>query len=210
MTNTVAIPSVISSGLARGFRPVLRSALPPSASTRSLSLVSASQALSDYVPGSSAVSAGIVINLDSPAMVTASSLASPVPSSCPDASAAPHDSDDEEHKTALDMMRTQREEATSLAADRIVEIENARADLDVSNATIQRRNASLVSAREETKKLREELVRVNVEACAVSLLRRDNHKLRNDLKDKDAEITCLRELLIVIRDTASGGLPSSL
>lgn len=86
---------------------------------------------------------------------------------------------------------------------------DAHADLDVANATIKRRNTTLLAARKETKKLRYSFVGINVEVGAVSSLRRDSDKLHNDLKDKDTDITCPWELFIAVRDTAFGGLPSS-
>lgn len=142
-------------------------------------------------------------------MVTASSHVLRTPSPRPDASVAVHDSDHEKYKMVLEMMRAQREEATRLAPDCLAEIENARADWDVANATMQCRNTSLFATCEEAEKLRDELARVNIEAGALSSLRGDNDKLHNVPEDSDAEITRRRELLMAIRDTASGELPSS-
>lgn len=77
------------------------------------------------------------------------------------------------------------------------------------SAAIQCQNTFIANAREEAEKLHDVHVRVNVVGGAVALHRRDNEKLRADLKGKDAVIAPEQEPLMGSRDIISGGHPSS-
>lgn len=80
------------------------------------------------------------------------------------------------------MMRTRQQQPTRLASDRLVKLENARAELAVATTTAQRLNASFVVVRDEAKKLRKDLARLTVETSANLPLRKDNDHLRSDLQ----------------------------
>lgn len=128
-TGTVGNPLLILSSQVGRFRPVVHSLFAPSVSIWSSPLIAASAAFSSSSLGYSAVTAGLVLRPDISPMVTAFSPVPPIPSSRCEAFVAVHDFDDGKYKTALDMMRAKRENATRLAAHRFAEMKNALAEL---------------------------------------------------------------------------------
>lgn len=107
------------------------------------------------------------------------------------------------------MMRDQCERATRRASDRLAELEDANADLAVATATAKRRGACFHVVRDKMARLRDDLAYCDVEADTVAVLSQGVESLRSQVLDKDVEITCLRDSLLAISQSAAGKLPLS-
>lgn len=144
---TVLTQSVVRTSDSRRFRAALRFVVAPSTTIHSSSLANASSVSSAYIPGSAAVTISLVVRVDCPPTVTVTSFVPLVSFPRHARPAFVHDLDDDEYRTALHMMRTQRQQATLLASDPLAELKNACADLAAATATAQCRNVSFVAAR---------------------------------------------------------------
>lgn len=86
-----------------------------------------------------------------------------------------------------------------MAADRLLEMENALAYPELRDITLARRTPFLAATREKAETLRAKLNCRNTDESTISVF-------RAELEDKDAELVRLRELFETIHGAVSGGL----